>query len=34
MMYVVYLIVHIHHLLNEPKKWIFAYICDRRVYLD
>jgi len=33
MMYVVYNKDHIHHLLNESKTWIFAYICDRRVYL-
>jgi len=31
-MYVVYIIDYIHYLLNEPKKWIFAYNCDRRVY--
>jgi hypothetical protein len=29
MMYV----VHIHYLLNEPKKWNFAYNSDRRMYL-
>jgi hypothetical protein len=32
MMYVVFIICYIHHLLNEPRKWIFAYISDRRVY--
>ena len=32
-MYVVYIIGHMHHLLNEPKKLIFAYNCDRRMYV-
>jgi len=31
-MYVVY-IDHIHHLLNEHKKSIFAYNSDRREYI-
>jgi len=31
MMYVVFIIDNIHHLLNEFKIWIFAYICDRNV---
>jgi hypothetical protein len=30
-MYVFFIIGYIHHLLNEPRKWIFAYISDRRV---
>jgi len=29
MMYVVYIVDHIHHLLNEPKKLKFAYNNDR-----
>jgi len=33
MMYVVFIVYNIHHLMNECKIWIFAYICDRRVYL-
>jgi len=33
MVYVVYYIDYIHHLLNEFKKWIFSYNSDRRVYL-
>jgi len=32
MMYVVYIVDHIHHLLNEPKKSKFAYNSDRREY--
>jgi len=28
-MYVVYIVDHIHHLLNEPKKSKFAYNNDR-----
>jgi len=32
MMYVAYNIDHIHYLLNESKKYIFAYNSDRRVY--
>jgi hypothetical protein len=28
----VYIIDHIHHLLNEFKKWILAYNSDRGVY--
>jgi hypothetical protein len=31
-MYVVYIVDHIHHLLNEPKKSKFAYNSDRREY--
>jgi len=30
MMYVVYIVDHIHHLLNEPKKLKFVYNSDRR----
>jgi hypothetical protein len=33
MMYVVFNIDYIHHLLNEPKMWIFAYNNDWRVYV-
>jgi len=29
----VYIIGHVHHLLNKPKKWTFAYNSDSRVYL-
>jgi len=32
MMYVVFIINHIHHLMNESKMLIFAYNSDRRVY--
>jgi len=32
-MYAVYCAVHIHHLLNEPKEWIFAYNSNWRVYM-
>jgi hypothetical protein len=32
MMYVVFIICHIHHQLNVSKKWIFAYISDQRMY--
>jgi hypothetical protein len=32
-MYVVYNKDYIHHLLNESKTWIFAYICDGSVYV-
>jgi len=32
-MYVVYNKDHIHNLLNESKTYIFAYICDRMVYI-
>jgi len=31
MMYVVFIICHIHHLLNVSKKWTFAYINDQMV---
>ena len=31
-MYVVYIIDHIHHLLNEPKKSKFAFNSDQREY--
>jgi hypothetical protein len=33
MMYVVFIIDYIHHLMNEPRMLIFAYNSDRRVYL-
>jgi hypothetical protein len=33
MMYVVYIVGHIHHLLNESKKLKFAYNSDRREYI-
>jgi len=33
MMYVDFIISHIHHLMNEFKIWIFAYNSDRRVYM-
>jgi len=33
MMYMVFIIDHIHHLMNESKLLIFAYNSDRRVYL-
>jgi len=33
MMYVVIIIDHIHHLMNEPKMLFFAYNSDRRVYI-
>jgi hypothetical protein len=33
MMYMVFIIDHIHHLMNESKMLTFAYISDRRVYL-
>jgi len=29
MMYVVHIIDHIYHLLNEPKKWKVGYTWDR-----
>ena len=32
MMYMVFIIDHIHHLMNESKMLIFAYNRDRRVY--
>jgi len=32
-MYVVLIIDHIHHLLNELKKWKVSYIWDRREYI-
>jgi len=32
MMYIVFIIDHIHHLMNESKILTFAYISDRRVY--
>jgi len=32
-MYVVLIIDHIHHLLNEFKKWKVSYIWDRREYV-
>jgi len=32
-MYVVYIVDHIHHLLNEPKKSKFAYNSDQREYI-
>jgi hypothetical protein len=31
-MYLVYIIDLIHHLMNEPKRLIFAYNSDRREY--
>jgi len=31
-MYTIFIIDHIHHLMNEPKIVIFAYNNDRRVY--
>jgi hypothetical protein len=33
MMYMDFIIDHIHHLMNESKMFIFAYNSDRRVYL-
>jgi len=33
MMYRVFIIDHIHYLLNESKLLTFAYISDRKVYL-
>ena len=33
MMYMVFIIDHVQHLMNEPKMLIFAYINDRKVYL-
>jgi len=32
MMYVVFIIYHIHYLMNESKMLIFAYNSDRMVY--
>jgi hypothetical protein len=32
-MYLVYIIDQIRHLMNEPKKLIFAYNSDRREYI-
>jgi len=32
MMYIVFIIDHIHHLMNESKMLVFAYNSDRRVY--
>jgi len=32
MMYIIFIIDHIHHLINEYKILIFAYNSDRRVY--
>jgi len=32
MMYVVFIIDYIRHLMNESKNQTFAYISDRRVY--
>jgi hypothetical protein len=32
MMYIVFIIDYIQHLMNESKMLTFAYICDRRVY--
>jgi hypothetical protein len=32
MMYIVFIIDHIHHLMNECKMQSFAYNSDRRVY--
>jgi hypothetical protein len=32
-MYLVYVIDQIHHLMNEPKKLIFAYNYDQRKYI-
>jgi len=31
MMYMVFIIYHLHHLINESKMLIFAYNSDRRV---
>jgi len=31
-MYVVFIVDHIHHLMNESKMLIFVYNSDRRVY--
>jgi len=31
-MYVVFIMDHIHHLMNESKMMIFAYISEQRVY--
>jgi len=33
MVYMVFVIDHVQHLMNEPKMLIFAYISDRRVYM-
>jgi len=33
MMYVVFIVDHIHHLINESNMLIFAFNSDRRVYL-
>jgi len=33
MMYIVFIIDHIHYLINEYKMLIFAYNSDRRVYV-
>jgi len=33
MMHMVFIIDHIHHLMNESKMLNFAYNSDRRVYL-
>jgi len=32
MIYAVYIVDHVHHLLNESKKSKFAYNSDRREY--
>jgi len=34
MMYIVYIVDHIHHLLNEPKKSKFACNSDQREYVS
>jgi len=34
MMYIVFIIDHIRHLMNESKILTFAYISDRRVYVN
>jgi len=32
-MYIVFIIDHINHLMNESKMLIFAYISDRMMYI-
>ena len=34
MMYMIFIIDHIHHLMNESKILIFAYNNDRMVYFE
>jgi len=34
MMYIVFIIDHIHHLMNEFKILMFAYKNDRKVYIS